>query len=149
MNRFFSFGRIVSIAALAALAFARPAPAADDDCAFAAKGTSVASTDLPGARFEISLVGHANQGGQFTGTVYGKYAAQGRRQFGPIVLDFGGGDTLTVDTLLAPDPNVAGGLIGTYVVAGGTGDFEGATGSGQLIANPGAGTFELSGTVCD
>lgn len=149
MNRLFSLLRVTPAVLLAVLATARPAPAAPaDDCDFSAAGTSVLVSDEQGARFELALTGRANQGGAFTGTVEGKNAGQGRRQFGPIVLDFGRGDTLTLASLLEPDPET-GGLSGTYVVTGGTGSFEGATGSGTLTADPAAGTFELEGTVCD
>lgn len=149
MNDLFSFRRIVPCMALAMLALTAPVSAdKPDECAFRAGGTSVLVSDEPGARFELALSGRANQGGAFTGTVLGKNAGHDRRQFGPLTLDFGGGDTLTLATLLAPDPET-GGLAGTYVVTGGTGEFEGASGSGTLTADPAAGTFELVGTVCD
>lgn len=146
MRGSFSLRRIAPAVALALLAFTRPALAEEDK--FQASATFIQTYDK-GAEFELSLIGDAKPGGEFTATAYGKSVASGKHQFGTIVMDFGGGDTLTVYVDTRYDP-VTDRQVGTYEVIDGTGRLEEATGSGKLIAAPagdGTGTIEMDGTL--
>ena len=147
MHVSFSLRRIALVVALALLGLALPASAAKED-KFKASGTFIV-TELPGSRFELTLEGHASPGGKFTGTAQGTSVSGGDHQYGELVMDFGGGDTLTMDFDVVYDPETDQ-LRGTYEITGGTGELEGATGSGELVADPagdGTGTFEMDGTL--
>ena len=137
-----SFRRMVPVIALALLGLARPAPAAEDT--FHAAGTTEAVSD-DGRHFELSASGRSSLG-KFTGAVVGRYNDPISVQFAVVTLDFGGGDTLTFDTKIKFDEET-GLSIGTYVITGGTGEFEGAAGRGSLIVNTGAGEFEMEGSL--
>ena len=149
MNGFLSFRRLVPVVVLALLAVARPAPAAAADCDFRLRGTFVV-TSQQGTHQEVALSGRASPGGAFTGTFTGKQLGN-NDVVGEVTLDFGGGDTLTYHQELEFDEET-GLIVGTYEVTGGTGRYEGATGSGTTTIDPAGGrtgTFELEGTVCD
>src|SRR4051794_12102514 len=117
---------------------------------FRAVGTATfVSQDESGKHFVFSHVGHSNPGGNFTGTAVGHTNATFQKQSATVTLDYGGGNTLTVETRLEGQPD--GSLVGPYVVTGGTGIYEGATGGGTqtVFANNPDGTrdFLLEGTL--
>ena len=131
--------------ALAALGLAASAPAARAGD-FEASGTTT-FVGRHGAFFELAITGgHAKPGGKFTGTVSGKRLADSNIQTAVIVMDFGGGDTLTFDTVIVWNDETDA-YDGVYVVTGGTGALAGASGSGALFADPAGGTFEMDGTL--
>jgi hypothetical protein len=146
---FFSFPRIAPVLALALLAWARPTRA--NACAaacepFEAAGTTQFVSEDSRGNFELSASGRASPGGRFTGTVVGRNTDPGEVQFAVVTMDFGG-DTLTFDTRIRFDRE-SGTYIGTYSITGGTGEFEGASGAGDLVANTAAGTFTMDGEIC-
>ena len=117
---------------------------------FRAVGTAtLVSEDVSGKHFVFSHVGHSNPGGNFTGTAVGHTNATFQKQSATVTFDYGDGNTLTVETRLEGQPD--GSLVGPYVVTGGTGIYEGATGGGtQTVYAPNAdGTrdFLLEGTL--
>jgi hypothetical protein len=117
---------------------------------FRASGTATfVSEDQSGKHFVFSHVGHSNPGGSFTGTAVGHTNATFQKQSATVTFDYGGGNTLVVETRLEGQPD--GSLVGPYVVTGGTGIYENATGSGTQIvfANNADGTrdFTLEGTL--
>jgi hypothetical protein len=142
MNAFCSPRRI----ALLGLAAFAPAVQAGD---FYASGDFTV-TSAHGNRFELIATGDALPGGSFTATAEGKHEANGKRNVGDVVMDFGGGDTLTF--YVVTEPNSATGLLeGTYVITSGTGTLAEASGSGtcRWLGQPvgGTGPFEFSGTL--
>lgn len=143
-----SVRRAVLVAALTLLGLAGSAPVARAGDFYASGEFTVISTQ--GNRFELSFDGRARPGGSFTGAGFGKSVANGATQYGEIVWDFGGGDTLTFDVLVSSDP-VSGLLVGEYVVTGGTGRLAGASGSGSctFLGQPlgETGPFEFEGTL--
>ena len=117
---------------------------------FRASGTATfVSEDQSGKHFVFSHVGRSNPGGDFTGTAVGHTNATFQKQSATVTLDYGGGNTLIIETRLEGQPD--GSLVGPYVVTGGTGIYENATGSGTQIvfANNADGTrdFSLEGTL--
>jgi hypothetical protein len=142
MSASLSFRRMLPVVALALLGLARHAPAAEDT--FHATGTTAPVSD-DGRHFELSAEGRSSLG-KFTGSVMGRYNNPVSVQFAVVTFDFGGGDTLTFDTKIKFDDET-GVYVGTYVVTGGTGEFEGAAGRGSLIVNTAAGTFEWEGSL--
>jgi hypothetical protein len=137
--------RIVLAAAFALPGLALP-PSAARAGDFQASGTSESISN--GHFFELSLSGVAQPGGTFGGTVLGKQLGNSGRQKGSGVLDFGNGDTLIY--IWAVEVGDNGQLIGGYVITGGTGVLEDASGSGNLVVVPagdGTTTFEMDGTL--
>jgi hypothetical protein len=118
---------------------------ADPPNSFQASGTWAVS--LRGSHLEGVRSGHAGPGGSFTGVFSGKWV--NGSGFGVATLDFGNGDTLNYTWEVATDL-ASGLLIGTEVVTGGTGRFEGASGTWSSVGvptGPGVGTFEYVGTL--
>jgi hypothetical protein len=138
-----------SVFALVALGLVASVSAAKPGT-FRAVGTATfVSEDVSGKHFVFSHVGHSNPGGNFTGTAVGHTNATFQKQSATVTFDYGDGNTLIVETRLEGQPD--GSLVGPYVVTGGTGIYEGATGSGtQTVFAPNAdGTrdFLLEGTL--
>ena len=151
MNAYRTFRFVLPLVALALLGMAGYAVAAKSGgCqSFRVKGDFQIVVDR-GSNRVVDLSGHATPGGSFTGQFNGKQFHDADIA-GSITLDFGGGNTLTYYQELSFDPSV-GLLVGTYTITGGTGQFAGASGSGDNVivgadAN-GRGTFELDGTIC-
>jgi hypothetical protein len=148
MNRFTASCRIMLVVALVALVAEQAAWAAKSE-SFLAGGTATAVSFSPnGLQFEFSLSGHSKPGGNFTGTVVGHSNAKFTKQFVTLTLDFGGGNTLTLDSTL--EPTADGSLVGPYVITGGTGIYATATGSGTQTVTFTSDTtrgFELEGTL--
>jgi hypothetical protein len=144
MNHFFRLRRAaLTFAALAVLALAGPLPAAQAE-PFSASGSGT-TTDRDGNVFSGVVSGTARPVGDFSGVFAHK--ATSDDVDGSAVFDFGGGDTLEID-YHAEFNEHTGMYEGTYVVTGGTGVLEGATGSGSVVTTAGT-TFEftLSGTL--
>ncbi len=147
MNVSFSRQRIAPIVAVVLLGLAWTASAAQAGTKFqascdwqiiASKGTH---QDLIGS-------GNSSPGGSFT-TAFSVQQVGNGDASGFVTLDFANGDTLTYYQEGEWNPE-AGLLIGTYVFTGGTGRFEGASGSGILTVDPagdGTGVFWLDGTI--
>ena len=139
-------GPIVALVILGLVGFAWAAKPGT----FRATGTATfVSQDASGKHFVFTHVGHSNPGGNFTGGVVGHTNATFEKQSGTLTLDYGGGNTLTIDTKLQAQSD--GSLVGPYVVTGGTGIYANATGGGtQIVFAPNAdGTrdFSLEGTL--
>ena len=149
MKGFMSFRGVVSLVALATLGLARPAAAEKPgDCSFRVSGTFQV-VSARGSKLEVAVSGHATPGGRFTGIATGPQLPNGDVK-STVTLDFGGDDTLTYRQVLENDPET-GLIVGTYEITGGTGRFEGASGSGSNVIDPagdGTGEFELAGTLC-
>jgi len=147
MIRSHSFRPFLPVLALALLGLAGPAPADDETCvAFSVSGTAV-SVGGDGHDFELAAEGVASPGGAFNGTIVGHTNKKTSVQHAVITLEFDNGDTLTFDTKIKPD-EATGAYSGTYAISGGTGAFEGARGTGELLADPAGGTFSMDGTIC-
>ena len=140
---------VVPVVALLVLGVVSFAWAAKSD-AFRATGTATfVSTDPSGNHFVFTHVGRSNPGGRFTGGVVGHSNATFQKQSGTLTLDYGDGNTLIIETKLEDQGD--GTLVGPYVVTGGTGIYENASGGGtQIVFAPNAdGTrdFSLEGTL--
>ena len=151
MIGFFSSRRFVPVVALVLLSLALPASAdkAADGCEELRLSGDFVVTSQQGTRQEVALSGRASPGGSFTGVFTGKQLGN-NDVIGDVTLDFGGGDTLTYHQELEFDEET-GVIVGTFEITGGTGRFEGASGSGTTSIDPaggGTGTFELEGTLC-
>ena len=118
---------------------------------FRAVGTATfVSQDTSGRHFVFSVVGRSNPGGDFTGGTVGHTNATFQKQVATTTLDYGGGNTLTIEARL--ERQADGSLVGPYVVTGGTGIYANATGSGTesvFFPQPDDGTrdFLLEGTL--
>jgi hypothetical protein len=89
--------------------------------------------------------GFAQPGGQFTSVWSGRVT--GHKVVGVETWDFGGGDTLTFATEMEFSHGQA---TGTYVITGGTGRFEGASGSADYSRfghGDGTADFVIEGTI--
>ncbi len=147
MQPFFSLRRAaLALAVLGLLALVGPLPAAQAT-PLRVTGTYV-FTDTQGGETGGTMTGQSAPGGRFTGA-FVQRVRHGVAQ-GTITLDYGHGDTLTLTYAIEFDAEV-GLLVGTYEITGGTGRLEGATGSGEAIAEPGgdddSGGFSLTGTI--
>jgi len=79
------------------------------------------------------ITGEATPGGQFVGTYWHRKSFDGPTTAdGRATLDFGNGDTLTIDYLFTYDP-ATGLFLGNYVVRHGTGILKNATGGGDVV----------------
>ncbi len=150
MTVFCSSRRIALVLALALLGLAWPVSAVQAG-AFRASGTQVL-TDSKANTFGGTLSGRAMSGGSFTGTFSGEFRGSDKTRRVDLVetWDFGGGDTLTFTIHLEND-ETGDLLVGTYVITGGTGRLEDASGSGSftLLVDSSTGTaeFALDGTL--
>jgi hypothetical protein len=142
MKYFSSFRPITVALAVLALMVGGVGHAAANDVSFEAVG-DWAYTDLDAG--EGILSGQARPGGPYVGVFHHK--SSGPHVQGTATLVFGGG-SLTFDYEAVHDRD-AGTWTGDFVVTGGTGIFDGASGGGSLfILDPGeAGGFSLSGTL--
>jgi hypothetical protein len=151
MNSRISIRYIVPAAlVLAMLGFVATAWAAKSGT-FRATGTATfVSQDTSGRHFVFSVVGRSNPGGDFTGGTVGHTNATFQKQVATTTLDYGGGNTLTIEARL--ERQADGSLVGPYVVTGGTGIYANATGSGTEsvffpVPDDGTRDFVLEGTL--
>jgi hypothetical protein len=90
------------------------------------------------------VVGEATAGGEFVGHYWHRKSFDGPTTAdGRATLDFGNGDTLTIDYLFVYD-EATGLFLGNYVVRRGTGTFKDATGGGNIAVTP---PVELQGLI--
>jgi hypothetical protein len=139
-------GPVVALVIVGLVGFAWAAKAGT----FRATGTATfVSQDTSGKHFVFSHVGRSNPGGSFTGGVVGHTNATFQKQSGTLTFDYGGGNTLTIETKLEDQGD--GTLVGPYVVTGGTGIYANATGGGTQTVFPsnadGTRDFLLEGTL--
>jgi hypothetical protein len=143
MKRFVSFRKFVVLAALGMIIMPTP-PLAAQEVPFRVEGTFTFS--VKGNTVEASGDGKASPGGKFTFHDVVKAVNGGREIAGTLTLSFASGSTLTI-YYHAP---VSSDLVveGPYWVVGGTGFFEGASGSGIIWYPIGQGApFTLDGTL--
>lgn len=144
MRCFVSFRKSAMVlAALGGFALAAP-PAAAQEVPFHVGGTF--TFNVKGNKVEASGGGHASPGGLFTfhDVVRAEYG--GREIEGTLTLRFASGSTLSIyyEAPVSSDLVVEG----PYWVVGGTGFFEGASGSGIIWYPIGQGApFTLDGTL--
>ncbi len=144
MNAAFSFRQLIAGLCFAVAGLAGPLLPAWAD-SFQASGTDEI-TSIHGNRGEGISAGRAQPGGTFTGVWSARqkgYSASGLETW-----DFGGGHTLTWFWEAESDKNHVS--VGTFVVIGGTGRFEGASGSADYLRighGDGTGEFFLEGTL--
>ena len=134
---------IVAVAALGVFALAAPRAAAQE-VPFHVEGTFTFS--VKGNRVEASGDGHAAPGGSFTFHDEVRVEHGGREIAGTLTLEFANGSTLSIyyEAPVSSDLVVEG----PYWVVGGTGRFEGASGSGTIWYPIGQGApFTLDGTL--
>ena len=128
MSRYFRINRFLAALMLLGV-FALAAPrAVAGEVAFRVDGTfTVAEKAGPNSNW-VDLEGKATPGGPFVG----RFVAHGKGQsiYGTFTLQFGGG-TLTFDYLVTFDHDT-GIYEGDFVITGGTGAFEGASGQGEV-----------------
>ncbi|MBI1914938.1 MAG: hypothetical protein HYS12_09415 [Planctomycetes bacterium] len=144
MRHVFSLRRAaLAVLAVGALILAGPLGASQAG-SFEVSGT-YDFTDNRGAATSGDLSGTATPGGPFTGTFAQKFG--GGADEGTATLDFGGG-SLTFSYHIEFDDDL-GLFVGPYVITGGTGALNGASGSGTLIVEPAndTGGFTMSGTI--
>ncbi len=138
MKRFNSLfcaaGVVLTAAALAA------EPSAAEAGTFHASGTQVV-TFFKANQVAGTATGKAMPGGPFTSEWSGTFHAN--MFSGTETWTFGGGDTLTFFWAIMFEPN--GDVISIYDFMGGTGRFEGASGSGDYIFS--GDDFILDGTL--
>src|SRR5688500_6880768 len=93
-----SFRRVVAVLAVALLGLVGPPASADESCEpFSLEGTTVfVSGD--GRDFELAAEGTASVGGAFTGSIVGRHNKPITVQFAVLTMDFGNGDTLTLES---------------------------------------------------
>src|SRR5262245_16475777 len=146
MSVSFSPRRLSLVMALALLCFAWPLAAAQADD-FRASATSVI-TSVRGTNLELYNEGHAMPGGPFTGTVKSKADGPGGG-YGVGVWNFNAGDSLTwAFARLDFDANGVG--VAVWVITGGTGRWEGASGSGFMtvvLHDDGTATIEVDSSL--
>jgi hypothetical protein len=144
MKRFVSVRKFtVALAALGVFALAAPHATAQE-VPFRVEGTFTFS--VKGNTVEASGDGKASPGGKFTFHDVVRAENGGREIAGTLTLSFASGSTLTI-YYHAP---VSSDLVveGPYWVVGGTGFFEGASGSGVIWYPIGQGApFTLNGTL--
>jgi|GEM_PF-3789047 len=148
MNRFFSLRwGTLALAVLGILSIVSP-PAAKAE-QFHASGAYV-DTHIQPNTTAGDVVGEATPGGEFVGHYWhrknfdGPTTADGRA-----TLDFGNGDTLTIDYLFVFD-EATGLFLGNYVVRRGTGSLKQASGGGDIAVtfpDEGQGLLWLDGEL--
>jgi hypothetical protein len=124
------------------------APAFAQAVPLRASGTDYGYTYFKGNQFEGTTSGRAQPGGQFTGAYTG--TDTGQKAVGVEIWTFTGGDTLTFAWEVQPVDKSHNVWAGTYVVTGGTGRFEGATGSADYLwtaHGDGTADFAMEGTI--
>ena len=96
------------------------------------------------------VAGEATPGGEFVGHYWHRKSFDGPTMAdGRATLDFGNGDTLTIDYVFVYNP-AAGVYLGTFVVRHGTGALKNATGGGNIAVTPPVelqGLFWLDGDI--
>ena len=147
MNRFVPFRNFaVVLAALSVLSISAARLAAEE-VPFKVEGTFTFS--VKGNRVDASGEGRATPGGRFTFHDVVKAEYGGREIAGTLTLNFQSGSTLSI-FYEAPVEDYGDHFVveGPYWVVGGTGFFEGATGSGIIWYPIGQGApFTLDGTI--
>jgi hypothetical protein len=147
MQRFISFRKFaVVLAALGALALTAPRLVAQE-VPFHLDGTFTFS--VKGNRVDASGDGRATPGGRFTFHDLVRSEYGGKEISGTLTFNFASGSSLTI-YYEAPVESYGDHLFveGPYSVVGGTGFFEGATGSGIIWYPIGQGApFTLDGTL--
>lgn len=143
MNHVRNLSTTLSLLALLVLAGSLPAVQAAE---FEASG-NWAFTSKQGSQFEGVMDGRARPGGKFTAT-FTQFGAGLFARDGIAIMTFRSG-TLTIAYEATHDIHDRRVLTGTYVIVGGTGHFEGATGAGDLfIGDDGVqGIFIMIGTI--
>jgi hypothetical protein len=124
-----------------------PLPAAQAE-PFHASGSYVDTSGKKNTT-EGTLAGEATPGGAFVGEYWHKKSDDLSVLDGRATLDFGNGDTLTLDYVLVYDPAI-GLYLGSYVIHGGTGTLKRATGGGDIAVTPAVqdeGLFWLDGEL--
>lgn len=143
MKRFIFRKFAVVLVALGVFALAAPRVAAQE-VPFYVEGTF--TFDVRGSRVEASGGGHAAPGGRFTFHDEVRARRGGREIEGTLTLEFASGSTLSIyyEAPVSSDLVVEG----PYWVVGGTGRFEGVSGSGIIWYPIGQGApFTLEGTL--
>jgi hypothetical protein len=131
MKRFCSLRRAsLSLALLGILCiFVTPFAARAEP--FQARGSYV-DTNVEPNTTKGKVVGEAAPGGEFVGHYWHRKSFDGPTTAdGRATLDFGNGDTLTIDYVFVYD-SATGLFLGNYVVRRGTGTFKQATGGGDI-----------------
>lgn len=162
-NRFPShlrFATALLLAGLAAVFVSAPTPAsARDQVPFRASFSTEVEIEFVYPFFYISVTGHGNAShmgattavtdNQVVNVIDGSATAT-------YTFTGANGDTVVLDMIFQTTflPNNAVTFDGTYTVTGGTGRFDGATGSGHLAGsaistgpNTGIGSFSVAGTI--
>jgi len=144
VNRFVSVREFaVVLAAVGVIALAAPRAAAQE-VSFHVEGTF--TFNVKGNKVEASGDGHAAPGGRFTFHDEVRARNGGSEIEGTLTLEFANGSTLSIyyEAPVSSDLVVEG----PYWVVGGTGHFEGASGSGVIWYPIGQGApFTLDGTL--
>ena len=126
-------------------AFGVSAPADESSFQVSCSRTSLSRH---GGVYTSTVEGQATHLGPFTGTSVINFP-QGHHAVGPLIINGSGGDSLTLYTDVWFDKHFIAGY-GTYVITGGTGRFEGATGNGSFqVVHDNNGTTVISweGTI--
>lgn len=148
MKRFCSLRRASLSLALLGILGIVPAPAAHAE-QFQASGSYV-DTNVEPNTTKGKMVGEATPGGEFVGHYWHRKSFDGPTTAdGRATLDFGNGDTLTIDYVFVYD-SATGLFLGNYVVSRGTGTFKQATGGGDMAVTYPVdlqGLFQLDGEL--
>ena len=139
MKRFFSLRpATLALALLGTLGLAILLPAAQAE-PFQASGSYVDTHVQPNTTAG-DVTGEATPGGEFVGHYWHRKSFDGPTTAdGRATLDFGNGDTLTIDYLFVYD-EATGLFLGNYVVRRGTGSLKQAIGGGDIAV-----TFPVQG----
>jgi hypothetical protein len=130
MKTFFSLRRTtLALALLGIVGLAVPLPGAHADT-FQANGAYL-DTSIKQNTTEGTVAGAATPSGAFVGDYKHKKSDDLTQADGRATLDFGNGDTLTIDYVLVYNP-ATGLLQGSYVIHRGTGALKQATGGGDI-----------------
>jgi hypothetical protein len=116
-------------------------PAAAKADHFHALGTYV-ETGFENGIAQGTLAGRAAPGGAFTGDFREDVFDDGIVLDGSATLDFGNGDTLTIEYLLVYN-STRGQYLGVWTVQRGTGALQGASGGGEIVVTPNGGQAHL------
>ena len=147
MNLMFSFRHLALAAALLGVLALTSSHLAAQEVPFHLEGTF--TFNVKGSKVSASGGGTATPGGSFVFDDVVKAKHGGRDTEGTLTLEFESGSTLSI-YYEAPVENYDGQLVveGPYWVVGGTGDFEGVSGSGIIWYPIGQGApFTLDGVL--